>query len=225
MTTHSSSPQRAGSQLPRYFLRPLRRVHRRVLLHRRPLAALIAAIAVLVALQAMSPPPPRTVSVWTAGRDLPGGTVLSRADLTSTGFAAGTVPGDVIADPHDVVGRTLAAPMSRGEALTGLRTVAPGLLRGYPDRTAVPLRVTDSAVVGLLRVGDRVSFVAVDPGGREAPRLLLHDVPIVAIPRPTQGAFAEGTPGRLVVAAVPSRTASEVAARAATAILIPVWDR
>ena len=54
-------------------------------------------------------------------------------------------------DRDQVVGRTLAAPMSRGEVITGTRTVASGLLRGYPGATAVPLRVTDAAVVDLLQ--------------------------------------------------------------------------
>jgi hypothetical protein len=115
--------------------------------------------------------------------------------------------------------------MSRGEVVTGLRTVASGLLRGYPGMTAVPLRITDAAVVDLLRVGDRVSFVVADPDGRGAPRLLLSEVPVVAIPRVSRSGLAGGTPGRLVVAAVPSEAASEVAATAATSILIPVWSR
>ena len=109
--------------------------------------------------------------------------------------------------------------------MTGTRTVASGLLRGYPGATAVPLRVTDAAVVDLLKVGDRVSFVVADPDGRAAPTLLLRDVPVVAIPRANEGGPGSGTPGRLVVAAVPTESASEVAARAATAILIPVWHR
>lgn len=209
----------------RSFLRPLRRLHRRVLLHRRPLAALTAAGAVLAALHATSPAPPETVSVWTAGRDLPGGTVLQQADLARTQFSLDTVPADVVEDPDEVIGRTLAAPMSRGEVLTGLRTVARGLLRGYPGRTAVPLRITDAAVVDLLRVGDRVSLVVADPDGRNTPRLLAVDVPVVAIPREDEDALAGGTPGRLLVAAVPTGSASEVAASAATSILIPVWNR
>ena len=206
-------------------LRPFRRLHRRVMLHRRPLAALTAAGAVLAALQATSPPPPETVSVWTASRDLPSGTVLRHADLASAQFSPDTVPTDIIEDPEQVVGRTLAAPMSRGEVVTSLRTVAAGLLRGYPGTTAVPLRITEAAVVELLRVGDRVSLVVADPDGRASPRLLLEDVPVVAIPRVREGAFSSGTPGRLVVAAVPTASASEVAATAATSILIPVWDR
>jgi hypothetical protein len=114
--------------------------------------------------------------------------------------------------------------MSRGEVLTETRTLASGLLRGYPATTAVPLRVTDAAVVDLLKVGDRVSFVVADPDGRRAPTLLLRDVPLVAIPGENEGGPSSGTPGRLVVAAVPTESASEVAATAATAILIPVWQ-
>jgi pilus assembly protein CpaB len=209
----------------RPVLRRLRQVYRRLLLHRRPLAALTAASAVLAVLQATSPPPPETVPVWTARRDLPGGTVLQQADLASARLSPEVVPAHVVGDPDDVVGRTLAAPMSRGEVLTTLRTVARGLLRGYPGTTAVPLRVTDADVVDLLRVGDRVSFVVADPDGRGTPRVLLDDVPVVAIPRPQKGALSGNTPGRLVVAAVPTSRASEVAASAATSILIPVWGR
>ena len=207
------------------LLRPVRRFRRRVLLHRRPLAALTAAGAVLAALQATSPPPPETVAVWTARHDLPSGTVLGQDDLLSTRFSPDTVPDDAVVDGDEVVGRTLAAPMSRGEVITSLRTVAHGLLRGYPGSSAVPLRITDAAVVDLLRVGDRVSLVVADPDGRSAPRMLLEDVPVVAIPRAREGAVSSGTPGRLVVAAVPTNLASEVAATAATAILIPVWQR
>jgi Flp pilus assembly protein CpaB len=206
-------------------LRPLRRASRRVLLHRRPIAAAAAGGAALAALQVTSPPPPPTVDVWTASRDLSSGTVLGSADLTSTEFTPQSVPSDSVTDPRQVLGRTLAAPMTRGEPLTRLRTVSRGLLRGYPGTTAVPLRVTDAAIVDLLRVGDRVSFVVADPDGRVPPRPLVDDVPVVAVPATDDSGLSSPTPGRLVVAAVPSSLASEVASRAATAILIPVWNR
>lgn len=209
----------------RPVLRLLHRLHRRLLLHRRPLAALTAAGAVLAALQTISPPPAETVQVWTARHDLPGGAVLHQADLAAARVFPDAVPADAVQHPGDVVGRTLAAPMSRGEVLTRLRTVGRGLLRGYPGTTAVPLRITDPDVVDLLRVGDRVSFVVADPDGRGSPRLLLEEVPVVAIPRARERDLSGGTPGRLVVAAVPTASASEVAASAATSILIPVWRR
>jgi pilus assembly protein CpaB len=199
-------------------------LRRRLLLHRRSLAAVSAGGAVLVGLQAVSPPPPVQVLVWTAARTLPAGAVVQRADLARTSYAPGSVPDGAVRDPADVVGRTLASAVARGEPVTGLRTIGPGLLRGYPGATAVPLRITDADTVGLLRVGDRVSIVAADPEGRQAPSDLVDDVPVVAVPTVRQDS-SSGTPGRLVVIAVPSSEATDVAARAAAAILIPVWNR
>ncbi len=203
----------------------LRRFRRRLLLHRRLIAALAAGSAVLVALQAASPPPPETVTVWTARRDLSGGVRLAAGDLVAARFPPEAVPSGAIRSPAAVVGRTLAAPLLQGEPVTAVRTVARGLLRGYPGTTAVPLRITDAAIVELLRVGDRVSLVVADPEGRQTPRQLVYDVPIVAIPAAQESALGAGSPGRLVVAAVPTSEASEVAAAAATSVLIPVWSR
>src|SRR4051812_39022354 len=205
-------------------VRLLRRLQRRILLHRRLLAAVAAGGAVLAGLQAAAPPPPATVTVWTASRDLAGGTILGPDDVVAARFRPETVPDGTVRGPVAVVGRTLAAPMTRGEALTRVSTLARGLLRGYPGATAVPLRITDAAVVDLLRVGDRISLVAADPDGRRAPTRLVDDVPVVAIPKARES-WGTGTPGRLVVAAIPSTDASEVAAAAATSILIPVWSR
>jgi Flp pilus assembly protein CpaB len=194
-----------------------------VLLHRRLLAALAAGGAVLVGLQAAAPAPPETVTVWTAQHDLAGGTVIETGDLVTTRFAPDTVPSGAVRNPRTVVGRTLAAPMTRGEVVTRVSTLGRGLLHGYPGSTAVPLRITDAATVALLRVGDRVSLVVADPDGRGTPSRLVDDVPIVAIPQAHESRLDTGTPGRLVVAAIPSARASEVAAAAATSILIPVW--
>ncbi len=179
----------------------------------------------LVGLQAASPAPPDTVTVWTAEHDLSGGTLLVAGDLARASFAPESVPEGAIRHPDSVVGRLLAAPMTRGEVITRVSTLARGLLHGYPGTTAVPLRITDAATVELLRVGDRISLVVADPDGRATPSRLVDDVPVVAIPRTHESGLATGTPGRLVVAAIPSTRASEVAAAAATSIVIPVWSR
>lgn len=203
----------------------MRRLRRRVLLHRRSLAALAAGCAVLVGLQAAAPSPPRTVTVWTAGRDLAGGAVLGSGDLVASAYPPAAVPEGSVRDPREVLGRPLASPLRRGEPLTSVRLLAGSLLRGYPGTTAVPLRITDAAVVDLLRVGDRIGLVAADPDGRARPSLLVSDVPVVAIPAVADSPMGTGTPGRLVVAAVPTAEADDVAAAAASSILIPVWDR
>ncbi|HEY0951335.1 MAG TPA: hypothetical protein VGD85_14130, partial [Nocardioides sp.] len=55
----------------------LRAVRRAVLARRRPLAALLTAGAVAAGLHAAAEPPPATVEVAVAARDLPAGTVLA----------------------------------------------------------------------------------------------------------------------------------------------------
>ncbi len=212
-------------------MKPLRafdrllRTRRRVLVHRRPLAALAAAGAVLAALQATSPPPPTTVGVLTAGRDLPGGTVLRAQDLALTRLPPGAVPDHAVRDPAAVAGRTLAAPLSRGEVVTEPRTLGRGLLAGYPGRTAVPVRVSDAAVVDLLRVGDVVTVVGADPEGRQPPSTVVDDVPVIAIPREGDAVFGSATPGRLVLLGVPSTLASQVAGRSMSGFITIVWAR
>ena len=84
-----------------------------------------------------------------------------------TRFDPDVVPAGAVRDPAAIIGRVLAAPMTRGEVLTRVSTLARGLLRGYPGTTAVPLRITDAATVDLLRVGDRISLVVADPDGRQ----------------------------------------------------------
>lgn len=200
------------------------RARRRVLRHRRGLAAVALGAAVLFGLRAVAPAPPATVAVWTASRDLTSGAVLSASDLEQRRVDAGAAPADRVTEPTQVLGRTLAAPVSRGEVLTTSRAMTAGLLRGYPGRDAVPVRITDADVVGLLRVGDRIDLVAADPDGRQQPALLAEDVPVVAVPRSQPGAFDSGAPGRLVVVAVPSALATRVSTAAVSDYVSVLWS-
>lgn len=202
------------------LLRPVRRVHRRVLLHRRSLAALSAGAAVLLGLQVVEPPAPETVEVWTASRDLDSGRVLAPSDLVRSEVSPDVAPRAAL-DRAEALGRTLAAPMAAGEVVTDVRLMTRGVLTGYPGHAAVPLRVTDGAVVPMLRVGDRATVVAVDPDGRSAPVPLVDDAPIVALPE----ADAGSEQGRLVVVAVPDHRAVEVSANAAARYLSVIWKR
>ena len=204
-------------------VRALARLRRRVLLRRRPLAALLAAAAVLVGTQVVSPSPPSTASVWTAARDLPGGALLRAEDLVRTELPPAAVPQGTVHDETAALGRRLASPMTRGEVLTGVRTLAPGILAGYPGTTAVPVRIGDADVVDLLRVGDRVTLVAGDPDGRGDPVTLVEDVPVIALPEPRSGGLASTSSGRIAVLAVPTGAAGAVAVRASTGFLSVTW--
>ena len=201
-----------------------RAVRRTVLARRRPLAALCAGVAVLAGVQAVRPAEGATVAVPVATHDLDSGTVLSAGDLSTRRLPVGSAPDGL--ETH-AVGRTLAGPIRRGEPVTDARLVAPALIAGYPGRVALPVRIADGDVVGLLRVGDHVDLVAADPRSGTASYVAV-DVPVVALPAPDEqrvGSSASGVTGRpVVVAAVPSDV-DGIAGAAATDLLSVVISR
>ncbi|MGN6250369.1 MAG: SAF domain-containing protein [Marmoricola sp.] len=198
------------------------RVRRRVLWHRRPLAALACAGAVWAGVHAVAPPPPASVGVWTAARALESGTVLGPADLERRAFSPGSVPDERLRSPAEVLGRVLARPVGRGAVLSARDVVGDRWLARRPGISAVPVRITDAAVVPLLHVGDRVSLLAADPQGRRESRLLATDAAVLAVP--AAGERDGALPGRLVVVGVPAAGAEAVAAAAARDYLTVVWS-
>jgi Flp pilus assembly protein CpaB len=175
--------------------RARRRVRRAVLARRRLLAALLAGVAVAAGVQATAAPPPPAVAVLTAARDLPAGAVIGDDDLVAVGFAPGSVPSGAARNP---VGRTLAAPVRRGEPVTDVRLVGPALTAGDPGLTAVPVRLPDAGMVALLEVGDRIDLIGTDPQSSGA-SVVASGVPVLAIPRPSTDSSGTGPSGGLVV--------------------------
>jgi Flp pilus assembly protein CpaB len=197
-----------------------------VLARRRLLAAVLAAVAVAAGLRAVEPPPTPTVPLMVAARDLPPGEVLDDGDLETLPVDPALRPSRVVA-LEDAVGRTLAAPVRRGEPVTDVRLVSAELLATTPGLTAVPLRIPDPDVVGLLAVGDVVDVLATAPRGGTA-ETVATGVTVLALPAaPAAGvAQAGGAPaGRLVVLGTDAATARELAGAAVTAYLSVVWSR
>ena len=192
-----------------------------VLSRRRPLAALLAAGAVLAGVHELRPPAPDVEAVLTAARDLPAGTTLDRDDLASVDYAAGTAP---VGLADDAVGRVLASPVRAGEPLTDVRLVGAPLAAAYPDAVALPVRLPDAGMAALLRVGDRIDLVAADPQGATA-RRVASDLAVVALPAVDGEAASSGLPGRLVVLAVPEALVEEVAQAAVTGFLTFIYSR
>jgi Flp pilus assembly protein CpaB len=190
-----------------------------VLVRRRPLAALLVAVATLVGLRAVAAPAPATVPVPVAARDLAAGEVLAADDVATAAFAPGTEPSRVVTD---AVGRVLAAPVSAGEPLTPARLVGPGLVAADPGLTALPVRLPDPGVVGLLRVGDRVDLLATDPEAGTA-EVLAVDVPVLAIPVADDP--VGGLTGRLVVVGVHPEDALDVTGATLTRFLSVAFSR
>ena len=186
-------------QLPdRRLARLFRPVRRAVLARRRLLAALLTGVAVAAGVQAATAPPPASVGVLTAARDLPAGAVISSEDLVTVDFAPGSVPSGAT---REAVGRTLAAPVRRGEPVTDVRLMGPALTAGDPGLTAVPVRLPDAGMVALLEVGDRIDLIGTDPQGAGA-SVVATGVPVLAIPPASAETDGSGQPGGLVVVGV-----------------------
>jgi Flp pilus assembly protein CpaB len=189
-----------------------RRARRRVLAHRRLLAFALTAAAVATGLQAARPAPPVTVALTVAARDLPAGVTLTGRDLATVRVRPGDVPADARRHP---VGETLAAPLRRGEPITGVRLVGPSLTQGHPELTAVPVRFPDAAMAALLRVGDRVDLYVTDPSsGHTEP--VTDDALVLGLPDPSPAGSGPsgdtvGLQGRLVVVGVAAGSVETVA--------------
>jgi Flp pilus assembly protein CpaB len=198
-----------------------RRVRRAVLRRRRLLAALCALVAVWAGLRATAAPVPPRVPVTVAAHDLGAGTVLGPSDLTTVRFAPGTVPSGHLRDP---VGRQLAGPLRRGQPITDTALLGASLVRDRPGLVALPVRLPDTAVAELLRVGDEVDLISADPQGGPA-TTVARDVPVLALPPPPSDAAADGLPGRVVVFGVPEPDVTDVSSATLTRFLAVAWSR
>jgi len=206
----------------RTFTLRRRRLRRAVLARRRPLAALLAVLAVLVGLEAASPAPAPTRGVLVAAHDLDGGLVVGPDDLVRSALPPESVPAGAMTAMGQVLGRTTTGPVRAGEPITDVRLVGASLLDGYPGRVAAPVRVGDPGAVGLLRIGDRVDVIAADPQGGSDAVVVAHAVPVLALPRAEDTALASGG---LVVLAVGDETARDLAAAAVSTYLSVVITR
>jgi Flp pilus assembly protein CpaB len=187
--------------------------------NRRIAAALLAAAAFLLAINAVRPGRGATIRVWVAAHDLGGGEPLRRSDLVQESLPRAAVPGGAIVASNPPIGVMLGAPVRRGEPLTDVRLLSPYLLAAAasPRDLAVPVRVTDGpAALALVQPGELVAVIAAgDSGvGSVAPaHTVVSAVRVLAVPDHTTD---EGL--ALVVVAATPRQATELAA-------IPSSDR
>jgi Flp pilus assembly protein CpaB len=188
-------------------------------------AGLLAVLALVLALrpaQATGPPGPAAVPVVVAATDLTAGTVLSAADLALVELPGPAAPDGVSGRAADLTGRVLAGPLRRGEPVTDVRVVGPGLWSRVPaGHVAAPVRLADLAVATLLRPGDRVDVLvsAPDTGAAEvvAAGALVLSAPPGTPARTPAGTAPEGA--GLLVLAVPPETATTLAGAAASGSL------
>ncbi|GAA3409156.1 SAF domain-containing protein [Streptosporangium vulgare] len=104
----------------------------------RLIATAVAALAMGCAVLALRPDT-ASVTVLTAAKDLPGG-VLEPADLTPAPLRPGTVPDGALRPGTPYAGKILTGPARRGEPLTDVRLLGPGLLAAHGEGTVATPR-------------------------------------------------------------------------------------
>jgi len=176
---------------------------------------LVLATALLVSAGALAAMPDRvTADIMAVAltKDLPAGAVLSRSTVRTV--AVRVLPDGALRDPSAVVGRTLAAPVRRGELVTDVRLVAADGPDPGPGRAAVPIHPADGATVDLLSPGMHVVIVTVtdSPNHHSAdPAVLAKDAVVLSVGAATSPG---GAVGRIVVVGVHTVEADRLAAAA-----------
>ncbi|HEY2763969.1 MAG TPA: SAF domain-containing protein [Pseudonocardiaceae bacterium] len=182
----------------------------RTMLLRRATAALLVGLAAVLALTAGRGAAGVPVVVVT--RDLAPGAVLGPGDVQMRGLPAPVVPDGTARGTETVLGRTLAAPVRRGEPVTDVRLTGPDLAQAVaadPAMVSVPVRLADPEVATLLHPGATVDVVTVGER-QDDPVVLARGARVLAVLAPAaRGATTEG---RLVLVALDPLGATRVAA-------------
>jgi len=138
---------------------------------RRLLAGALLLLAALVWLQGRRHPDAAgsRVTVLAAAHDLGAGAVLGQADVRLVRLDPAAVPDGALRSSRPALGRTVAGAVRRGEPITDVRLVGPGLTAGLSrsDSVAVPVRLADGETAAVLRPGDLVDLLATPADGAE----------------------------------------------------------
>ncbi len=174
---------------------------------RRALAAALLVAAGVIAIVGQQDPIAgiRVVAVL---HDLPAGTTLRQADITTLTLAS--IPDGALRSPPQAVGHLLSAAVRRGEVLTDVRLVSAAGPDAGPGRVAVPIRPADPGTVDLLSPGVHVTVLSVGEDGQAT--VLAADAVVLSIPPPSKADPAK----RLVVLSVPGAVANRITAAAVT---------
>lgn len=181
---------------------------------RRVAAGALVVLAAAAALRA--DPDGQRSDIVVAARDLRPGAPLTAEDVRLESRSAATVPDGSQADLTAVIGATLAGPARRGEVLTDVRLVGSRLAQAAagPDARLVPVHLSDSALLDMLRPGDVVDVLAAatsDPA-EARPRVIATDAVVVLVSEKPKATATSGE--RVVLLALPARVADDVATAA-----------
>lgn len=198
----------------------------RSLLLRRLCAVVLLVVAVLAALTSGRTDELRPAVV--AARDISPGHRLTADDLAIREFPPGDLPSGALTDLAGLADKTVTGPVRSGEIMSDARVLSsrlPTELLQRPDARLVPVKVSDTAVIDLLREGDVVDVLSIEDSGTgaksSATRVLAKGA-VVALVSAASGSRT-GSDARLAIVALPERDAHVVAAATLTAPITVVF--
>ncbi|MGV0597685.1 SAF domain-containing protein [Mycolicibacterium porcinum] len=181
---------------------------------RRAAAAGLVVLAAVTALR--SDPHGEYTEIAVATHDLSPGVALTAADVRLERRSTATLPDGAQREMAPVIGATLTAPARRGEVLTDVRLLGSRLAESAagPDARIVPVKLTDSALLDLIRAGDVVDVLTVtgdqDDKQPARPIVVASGAVVVLVSEKPRGAGVGSD--RVALVALPARPANEVAA-------------
>ncbi|MGO4957380.1 SAF domain-containing protein [Luteococcus sp. Sow4_B9] len=179
--------------------------------HRRSLAAVTAALATLLTIQAISPPAPDGTDVVVAARELAAGSTITAADLRVVSYPPQLAPEGAATATESLVGRVLTATAPPGMPLTDSSLLSTN--QPVDGEMLVPFGISDAGILALVQPGDRITVVG--PGADGQVQTLAKRVRVVTTPQRQSDALG-GTGNPLLVVACDPATASRLAAAAAS---------
>ncbi|MCA0294667.1 MAG: SAF domain-containing protein [Actinobacteria bacterium] len=190
-----------------HLLNSLRRAAR---WHRRGLAALLVAIAVLAGLNALSARTGADSRVVVAERTIPAGSTVSASDLSLAAVPSSVVAEGALTDLAQAIGHITVVEVPARQVVTG--TLLLGDEGGVgPGLVGLPVSFGTSGAVSLLQVGSRIDILGPDPTG-SAYGVVAANVRVAALPSVDDAGVLANSTSRLVVLEVSSAQAAAIAA-------------
>jgi pilus assembly protein CpaB len=151
-------------------------------------------------------------AVVVAARDLAVGSTLTAHDLTTVAWPRELVPAGASGEPGRLVGRRLAGPLRKREAVTATRLLGAALTAGLAPGEVATAVLTDAGVASFVHPGDHVDILAGPPDGvvldtlpgksgavTAGAILVAEAVAVLAVLPPTQAMSGAGDAQVLVV--------------------------
>jgi Flp pilus assembly protein CpaB len=178
--------------------------------HRRAIAALLVAVAVLAGLNTVSARTAGDVPVVIAQRSIAAGSRIAAADLAVDALPASIVPEGALTDIGQAVDRIAVVEVPVRQVLT------PTALLGTEGRVgsgqvALPVTFGTAGTVGLLGVGSRIDVLGPNASG-SGYGVVAAGVRVAAIPAVDDGGLLPNGSSRLVLLEVSSAQAAEIVA-------------